>query len=155
MLLKLNMYSCESMNMIEKLNQEHDLALSENVESKKEYNKIFDMIWDCLYKYGFIMRYPLDPNEEHLKILIKDYEKIQEENKQLKEENDNCEADDDNLTKVMSRVSNELCDEEEPHQFGVDDIYDIVRKLKQEIMKQKEINELQSKLIEMSSSDDV
>ena len=78
MLLKLNMYSCESMNMIEKLNQEHDLALSENVESKKEYNKIFDMIWDCLYKYGFIMRYPLDPNEEHLKILIKDYEKIQE-----------------------------------------------------------------------------
>ena len=79
-------------------------------------------------------------------------EKLKEENKKLKEENeklkeekiiavaacdanieiiDKWEADDESLTKVMSMVSKELG--EEGLWTSVDDIYDIVKKLKEEI----------------------
>ena len=78
-------------------------------------------------------------------------EKLKEENKKLKEENkklkeekiiavaacdanieiiDKWEADDESLTKVMSMVSKELG--EEGLWTSVDDIYDIVKKLKEE-----------------------
>ena len=65
-----------------------------------------------------------------LKILKEENKKLGEKNEKLKEENDNWEADDNNLTKVMSMVSHELGDEEEPW-VSVDDIYDIVKKLKE------------------------
>ena len=71
-------------------------------------------------------------------------EKLKEENKKLKEEKiiavaacdanieiiDKWEADDESLTKVMSMVSKELG--EEGLWTSVDDIYDIVKKLKEE-----------------------
>ena len=58
-------------------------------------------------------------------------DKLQEENKKLKEENEKWEADDESLTKVMSMVSKELGDD--GCWSSVDDIYDIVKKLKEEI----------------------
>ena len=59
--------------------------------------------------------------------------KLKEEIKELKEENEKWEADDDNLTKVMSMVSNELDEDEYAPWTSVDDIYDIVKKLKEEL----------------------
>ena len=55
---------------------------------------------------------------------------------ELKEENEKWEADDESLTKVMSMVSKELGDDEEPWE-AVDDIYDIVKKLKKDNEKLK------------------
>jgi len=76
---------------------------------------------------------------------IKMFHKLKAEVEKLKEEKiiavsaceanieiiDKWEADDENLTKVMSMVSKELGDDEEPW-VAVDDIYDIVKKLKKE-----------------------
>jgi cell shape-determining protein MreC len=55
----------------------------------------------------------------------------EKENSELKEENDNWEADDNNLTKVMSMVSKEL-EEDDISWTSVDDIIDIVKQLKNE-----------------------
>ena len=67
---------------------------------------------------------------------FKEIKKLREENEELKEENEKWEADDESLTKVMSMVSKELGDDEEPWE-AVDDIYDIVKKLKKENEKLK------------------
>ena len=57
------------------------------------------------------------------------YEAQLEENKWLKEENENWEADDANLTKIMSMI-NAL--DEDFSVNGVDDIYECVKDLKEE-----------------------
>jgi len=58
-------------------------------------------------------------------------EELKEENKKLTEENENWEADDANLTKVMSMVDEELGDDRSWE--GVDDIIDIIKELKEEV----------------------
>ena len=60
---------------------------------------------------------------------LEENKKLKEENQELKEENENWEADDANLTKIMSMI-NAL--DEDFSVNGVDDIYECVKDLKEE-----------------------
>ena len=64
----------------------------------------------------------------------------------LEKENDGWRADDKNLTKIMGMITDDF--------IGVDDIVDIVEKLKEENEKLKEINRIYEKLKELSSDDE-
>jgi hypothetical protein len=79
-----------AMDMIERLNEEHDKVLSENVrlmeEGKKLDRDLTDMIWDPLFAQRFIMREPFAPITDHLKILTDDYQRKIKEIDELKKE---------------------------------------------------------------------
>jgi hypothetical protein len=82
-----------AMDMIERLNEEHDKVLSENVRLMEEGRQLdrdlTDMIWDPLFAQGFIMRVPFAPITDHLKILTDDYQRKIKEIEELKKENEN------------------------------------------------------------------
>jgi len=66
--------------------------------------------------------------EDQIDELEEKVKKLEEENKKLKEANANWEADDANLTKVISMI-NEL--DEDYSVGGVDDLYGLVKELKE------------------------
>jgi DNA gyrase/topoisomerase IV subunit A len=57
------------------------LSMAENKKHKEAETKLdkelIDLIWDPLLENGFIMKHPLAPIQDHLKILVDDYEKVQ------------------------------------------------------------------------------
>tara|TARA_R110002153_G_scaffold251624_1_gene409033 strand:+ start:113 stop:637 length:525 start_codon:yes stop_codon:yes gene_type:complete len=90
---------------------ENEKLKAENDELKKGQIKLdrelTDMIWDPLMANGFIMKYPLAPIVEHLKILVDEYKKL----KEYEKASDFVSIISDEATGVYHFLGKEACEE--------------------------------------------